>query len=129
MNDIETIALFKASDKMVKKIDLSPIKGKTFEIDKTLRIRLKGTVTIGLEYQEVIQQSVKWQQLAIVALSHLNQSSIDHVVKMALEGNEFPDLPIEETSQRVDQMIEKLAIKAKKTCKGKVTCKATLETV
>lgn len=120
MKNTTIIALAKLFTRLAKGIDTSEYAGEHI-LNEDIRFALKGKLRIGAESIRPCMQSVKWQQLAVVALSHLNETTAQHCVNFALKGIEFPDMPSAEKQERVEAMVEALREKSMKTYAGVIT--------
>ena len=91
----------------------------THEVDAI--VHLKGTVTKGADYEQIIWHKAQPEAILAVALSKLNGVTIEAIVKEAMDID--PER-ITIIKKEADEAIEKLREdKGKTTCTGKVTSK------
>lgn len=116
MNQIEKLATAKAvADKDLKLIVKEVAPG-TYPIDCV--IRLHGGLTKGLPYRQRIAAAADPWKLLCLALSKLNNASIEALVR---ESAELPDIGEEDLKAKAKEAIEQIVAGTERECEGKVT--------
>jgi hypothetical protein len=82
-------------------------------------VRIQGLLTIGEDYeQHIVAKAEPWLILA-VALSKLNNVTLENLVEEAYSG----EIDVEEIKQRAQEALEVIKAPTLTICKGKVTTK------
>ncbi len=112
MKLIEAVALDKFSEKYDRK-DLAP---GTYHVDFVVRV--VGAVTVGNDYnQKVVAKADPWKLLA-AAFSHLNEATINSLVRESLNADENIADCIKKSA---NEAIAKIKESTVQTCNGKIT--------
>lgn len=109
MDNVLQLALAKAFDEPANR----PAPGE-YHVDTLVRII--GSVRIGEDYQQAVTASIPWQRLFEVALSKLNNATLESIVREAVDGSESPEI-----KKTVQNAVSKLKAGTIRECKGKVT--------
>lgn len=117
MNDLLRVAISRALgvDAAKKKLPAGE-----YSIDARITLRVKGKVRKGEDYQQIIPQSLRWQQGFYLLAQHCSSKVVEHAIKIMLNGNNNDEVD-KHFKKSVDAAIEKYRKTATKTCTGKVT--------
>jgi hypothetical protein len=119
--DLNTTAVAKViKDKALKEARATLMVG-THEVDTVVRI--KGTITVGEDYEERIVGKADAWTLLEVALSKLNGVTVEMLVREALNGT----INTETVKAQAEQAMETVKEATLTICKGKVTTKLEAE--
>lgn len=97
----------------------------SYEVNTSVTIDLKGVLKIGADYESVVNQSIPYELLFGLALSHINSATLESLVKEGLKIMDGDEKQIkiakDEVKEKVNTAIGKFKAATKKTCKGKVS--------
>ena len=82
LNDLQRLALSKISPE----VDRGKVEAGEHEVDFTVRV--SGLVKVSKNHESIIAAAVPWERVALLALSKLNESSRDKIVRDALGDKE-----------------------------------------
>lgn len=119
LNPVEQAALIKAVRSMPKALPVGE-----HEIDMTVRVQ--GTLTKGADYDSATYQAIPFDKLFMIAMSKLNNITVDSIVKEALESEE---LDTSEVKNKVKEVIAALTEKVVKTQSGKTTARLSVSKI
>ena len=92
----------------------------THPIDRTVSVHVKGTVTVGKDYEQRIVANANPWLLLRIAMSKLNDTTMAAIVREALSEEGIDTNAIK---AQADECVQALRDVTKKPCKGKVTKK------
>ena len=118
MQNIKEIALSKFKPSKNSRDSVEPGE---YEVDMTVRV--KGSVRVGEDYEQVVSMSIPYRQLLAVVVKSFNQNP-DKIVS-AMESMSEDDLKVAmaEADEFLVSRMGNTRAAATKTCKGKVTSK------
>lgn len=94
----------------------------THTVSETITLTVSGTVTVGEDYPQRIVLKADPFLLLAVALSHLNDKTIDSIVREALTADAALAKSVKKQAEAAWEAINAPTVTA---CKGKVTHKGT----
>jgi hypothetical protein len=122
MNPVETIAIAKVAGKKAEKDARKRVTTGTHDTDFWLHIF--GQVEVGDDYvRRVPQKACPWNLFA-VALSHLNGTTIESIVREALNAD--PEL-VAAIKARADKAVAAIKGMTETTCSGRVKTDLAVE--
>ena len=124
MNAIETLAIDKLVSEKAMKNARKQIAPGTYLTD--FWVRISGSVEIGEKYvRRVPQKAQPWNLLA-VALSHLNGTTVESIVREAMAAD--PEM-VKDIKARADAAVVSLKGMTETTCAGRIKANLNAEIV
>ena len=121
LSNIEKIAIAKA----IKGVTAESKNLEVGEYAVNMDVHIEGVIKRGADYeQEIVEKAEPWSLLAI-ALSKLNNVTIESLVREAQSDN--PE--VAEIKEKANAAIAEIKGKTKTACNGKITVKLTAEKV
>lgn len=123
MNALESAAIVKAADKLIKAEALNLEPG-TYPV--SLTVKINGTVTKGEGYKQAIVNAANpWRMLALL-FDKINGVTIESVIR---ESENLPEAREAEIKAMAKEAMSKLTESTKRSCAGKLTASLSVEAV
>jgi len=123
LSAVDVLAIAKAvASKEVKAVRDKVIPGK---YTGSVTVKIAYGLNVGEDYDSMVAASVPWQKICGVLLSKLNAVTIESVIREVLQNG----ADTAELDREARDAVQRLMEPAKKRCKGRVTCTATVEPV
>jgi len=116
----DTLVSFALGQVPFTKEDRSILPVGTHPIDRTVNVHVKGTVTVGEDYEQRIVAKADAWKLLHVAMSKLNHVTMAAIVREALSDEGIDTAAIK---AQADECVQTLKDATMTPCKGKVTNK------
>jgi hypothetical protein len=126
MNSIEQLALSKALSSAAVKEAREQVAPGRFSVD--FLVRILGELTVGEDHEAIRTGSLPWLALATVALSKLNDATVDKLIA-AFEDGTIGDLSEAEGKPMVRDRLDAVKLTTKAVVKGRVSAKLVALTV
>lgn len=96
-----------------------------YPIDTLVRVR--GKMTVAPDHEAKVATAIPWQRLFALALSKLNNATVESLVAEALRANGQLEGATQEISERARVAVERIVGTSKRTVRGAVRVDLSIE--